>query len=228
VAFELTEIVPWGRSFVEYVAMFGLTREDLGKKILCCADGPAGFNAGMKKLGNKAVSCDPIYQFSAAEIKVRIDACFPDVIKHAESNKDNYVWKNIGSIEELGRVRTQAMGEFLTDFEAGRREGRYVPQSLPALSFNSRQFDLALCSHFLFLYSSHLTFDFHLESVVEMCRVADEVRIFPLLNLDGKVSPYLDPLVIELKRRGYVTEICTVEYEFQRGGNQMLRIKAKI
>ncbi|MFA6078588.1 MAG: SAM-dependent methyltransferase [Candidatus Omnitrophota bacterium] len=227
-AFELTEIVPWGRSFDEYVAMFGLTQDDLGKKILCSADGPASFNAGMKKQGLRAISCDPIYQFSAAEIKVRIDACFPDVIKHALSNKDSYVWKNIASIDDLGRIRMQSMNEFLADFEEGKREGRYIPYSLPALSFKDGSFDIALCSHFLFLYSAHLTFEFHLESVIEMCRVAGETRIFPLLNLDGKVSPYLEPLVAELNKKGYETEIRKVGYEFQRGGDEMLRIKAKV
>ena len=32
------EIVPWGRSFDEYVAMFSLTKADLAEGILGCAD----------------------------------------------------------------------------------------------------------------------------------------------------------------------------------------------
>lgn len=46
-----------------------------------------------------------------------------------------------------------------------------------------RSFDLAVCSHLLFLYSEHLSEDFHVESIKELCRVAGEARIFPLLEL---------------------------------------------
>ena len=58
-----------------------------------------------------------------------------------------------------------AMQEFLGDYEEGLEEGRYVPESLPSLSFVDKQFQLALCSHFLFLYSKHLDLDFHINSV---------------------------------------------------------------
>jgi hypothetical protein len=43
--FTLDSVVPWGRSFDEYVAMFALSEEDLGRRVLGCADGPASFNA---------------------------------------------------------------------------------------------------------------------------------------------------------------------------------------
>ena len=43
-SFSLKQIVPWGRSFAEYVAMFALSGDDLGKRILGCGDGPAAFD----------------------------------------------------------------------------------------------------------------------------------------------------------------------------------------
>jgi len=60
-----------------------------------------------------------------------------------------------------------------------------------------------------------------------MCRVANEVRIFPLLDLGGVPSPYVDEITAELQCSGYEVEIQKVQYEFQRGGNQMMRIKQK-
>jgi hypothetical protein len=45
VAFTLDKVVPWGRSFDEYVRMFDLTPADLGKRILGCGDGPASFGS---------------------------------------------------------------------------------------------------------------------------------------------------------------------------------------
>ena len=49
--------------------MFDLTNVDLETQILGCGDGPASFNAEMKALGHTVVSVDPIYQFSADQIK---------------------------------------------------------------------------------------------------------------------------------------------------------------
>ena len=62
----------------------------------------------------------------------------------------------------------KAMKDFLADYENGKKEGRYVNEALPELSFWDGQFDLALCSHFLFPYTSQLSFDFHFKAVVEM------------------------------------------------------------
>ena len=44
-AFTLSAVVPWGRAFDEYVAMFQLTDDDIGRSLLGCGDGPAAFNA---------------------------------------------------------------------------------------------------------------------------------------------------------------------------------------
>jgi hypothetical protein len=60
--------------------------------------------------------------------------------------------------------------------------------------------------------------------VRELLRVAREVRIFPLLALGSERSPYVDPVMEAMRRDGHDVAIVTVPYEFQRGGNQMLRI----
>ena len=51
--FSLEKVVPWGRSFAEYIRMFSLTEEDLEKRILGCGDGPASFNAELTKKGGQ-------------------------------------------------------------------------------------------------------------------------------------------------------------------------------
>jgi hypothetical protein len=93
------------------------------------------------------------------------------------------------------------------------------------LPFVDGAFDLALCSHLLFLYSQHLDYGFHRSSVLEMLRVSQEVRIFPLLTLMLERSPYLDPLMDELRQAGYQVEVMQVAYELQKGGNEMLVIR---
>ena len=117
------------------------------------------------------------------------------------------------------------MRTFLDDYDAGEAAGRYVEASLPSLLFNDGAFDLALCSHFLFLYSAQFDEAFHRASIRELCRVAREVRIFPLLTLAGARSPFVDACIAEARGVGWQAGIETVDYEFQRGGNEMLRLR---
>ena len=225
-AFTLNKIVPWGRSFDEYRAMFALSEADLRKRILGCADGPASFNCILTKRGGRVVSVDPLYEFRAGEIQKRIDETCHEVLDQTRKNRNDFVWRDIHSVEALGRIRMDAMEQFLGDYPFGLTEGRYIPGALPRLPFGDREFDIAVCSHFLFLYSEQLSEEFHLGSLRELCRVAVEARVFPLLDLGAIKSRYVDRVVSCLRGEGYHAVIENVAYEFQRGGNQMLRIYA--
>ncbi len=84
--FSLDQVVPWGRNLGEYRSMFSLTNQDLEQKILGCADGPASVNAELYQPGKKYVSLDPIYQFSAQQIRERIDATAPVIAEQLEKS----------------------------------------------------------------------------------------------------------------------------------------------
>lgn len=226
--FTLDEVVPWGRSFDEYQRMFALDDGDLSRRILGCGDGPAGFNAEATRRGATVVSMDPIYRWDAVRIEARVAATYGVVLDQTRRNAHEFVWGAIGSVEELGQVRMSAMRAFLDDYPAGKGEGRYVEAQLPVLPFADRSFDLALCSHLLFLYSSQLDEAFHVASVLELCRVAGEVRIFPLLALGGQPSVHVEPTAAALRGHGCQVAIENVPYEFQRGGNQMMRVRATV
>lgn len=81
-----------------------------------------------------------------------------------------------------------------------------------------------VCSHFLFLYSEQLPQSFHEESIRELCRVGRDVRIFPLLELGSVPSRHVVAVADHLKASGFKVQIEQVDYEFQRGGNQMMRV----
>ena len=206
--------------------MFGLSQDDLGKQILGCGDGPASFNAEATELGYDVTSCDPVYQFNGEDIRRRIDAVYPEIMGKMEQGANHYIWDSLGSVENLGHVRMTAMERFLSDFATGYGEGRYVAAALPDLPFADSGFDLALCSHFLFLYSDHFDQAFHLASMRELCRVASEVRVFPLVSLDGDVSKHLAPVMTELSRDGLNLSLQPVSYRFQKGATEMLVIKS--
>lgn len=221
---KLNEIVPWGRKLEEYKLMFNLSETDLKAKIIGCGDGPASFNAEMRKKGYSVISIDPIYQFSAAQIKQRIDDTYNVIIAQVKQNSDGYIWQNFSNPDELGQVRLETMENFLLDYERGKKEGRYLYQSLPNLALGDDQFQLSLCSHLLFLYSDQLSLEFHIASIYELLRISLEVRIFPLLKLNCEPSPYIESVIKEFSGKGFKVEIQPVAYEFQKGGNQMLKI----
>lgn len=223
-AFTYETIVPWGRSFDEYQRMFALSKADFNKRIIGCGDGPASFNNNMTQQGKQVVSCDPLYHFTKTQIEERINATFDQVIGQTRKNQDQFIWSTISSVEELGQIRMDAMNTFLADYEKGKQDGRYIAAELPDLPFADATFDLALCSHFLFLYSDNLTLEFHQQAIETMCRVANEVRIFPILTYNSEPSPYLTHIIDHFTQKRFQASLETVPYEFQRGGNQVLKI----
>ncbi len=226
-AMQLDRVVPFGRSLDEYRQMFALTAEDLQRRILGVADGPASFNAELTALGGRVTSVDPLYGLAADAIQQRFDAVVDGIIEQVRQTPEDWVWSYHRSPEALRLNRVRVMATFVEDYRRPCGAGRYVVGALPSLGFADHQFDLALCSHFLFLYSDHLTYEFHRAAVFEMLRVAQEVRIFPLLTLTLARSPYLAPIQADLNAQGYEVSLESVPYELQRGANQMLVVRRR-
>jgi hypothetical protein len=223
-AMHLENIVPFGRSLDEYIHMFTLTEEDFSRSILSVGDGPASFNAEGTKLGYQIKSIDPLYIFTADQIRARFNAVIDNIIDQITNTADDWVWTYHKSPAALRTHREQVMDLFAADYAAGKASNRYEVGEMPTLKYSDSAYNLGLSSHFLFLYSDHLDQQFHLDSIIEMLRVCQEVRIFPLLTLMLQTSPYLQPIITQLQNIGFNCEIQQVNYELQPGGNQMLKI----
>ena len=223
-AFMLNNVVPWGRTLNEYRQMFQLDDECISKKIADFGGGPASFNCEANQFGYSVTSFDPIYQFSKEALEQRIEEVRVTVMQQMRENMDNYVWTNIKSLEELENIRMSAMRLFLTDYQKGLQEKRYIYHELPEkLPCMDDTFDLGLSSHFLLMYTS-LGFDFHIKAMTEMLRVCKEIRIFPIVDLDANKTELIKN-VIEYFQEDYKVEIRETAYEFQKGGNKLLVIK---
>lgn len=222
--FDLKDVLPWGRNRAEYAAFFDLGAVGPETRILDCAGGPASFNAEMTEAGRRVISADPLYRCTAADIASRVAETRMQMIAGLRAAIHRFVFTWHGSVERHEAIRMAAVRRFLDDFEAGRREGRYRAAALPDLPFGTGAFDLALSSHFLFLYSDHFDAKDHIACIAEMMRVAAEARVFPLLDLDGEPSRHVEPVRKALEARGFETEIRAVDYEFQKNGNEMLRV----
>ncbi|HEY3005001.1 MAG TPA: hypothetical protein VGJ44_21825, partial [Kribbellaceae bacterium] len=88
------------------------------------------------------------------------------------------------------------------------------------------RFELALCSHLLFTWSDQLGEAWHLAALRELCRVAAEVRVFPLV-VQGNGAPvlFLDPVRRAFEAEGVASSVRKVPYEFQRGADEMLVLR---
>jgi hypothetical protein len=227
-AMQLERIVPFGRSLDEYIHLFNLTESDRQKTILSVGDGPASFNAEGTKLGYSITSIDPLYIFTSEQISDRFYAVIDNIIEQIKRTPEDWVWTYHNSPDGLRKNREQVTERFCADYEDGKAQGRYEVGEMPKLKYSDQTYELGLSSHFLFLYSEQLDERFHFDSICEMLRVCREVRIFPLLTLMLEQSPHLNPVVDQLKEKGYTCEIQKVSYELQRGGNEMLKITQKM
>jgi hypothetical protein len=90
-AFQLSSVVPWGRTLEEYRDMFLLSDEDMTRKIAGFGDGPASFNCQATKAGCHITSFDPIYLFPREQLQARIQEVKGIVMKQMSENMDNYV-----------------------------------------------------------------------------------------------------------------------------------------
>lgn len=187
-------------------------------------DGPACFNYEMTERNGSVISFDPIYQFSKEDIEKRIEEVRVIVMQQMRENMDNYVWENIKSLDELENIRMSAMKKFLSDYEKGKAEGRYVFHELPnRLPYEEDHFDIGLSSHFLLMYTS-LGYDFHIAAMSEMLRVCKEIRIFPIVDLDANKTDLINN-VIGFFKKDYTVQTVKTDYEFQKGDNKLLIIR---
>lgn len=219
------DIIVSSRPYDEYLAMFGLAeREVLAGPVLDCPGGSGSFAATVRARGGEAVSADPAYALPPDEIVERTRAGLEHGIRYLERNRDSYVWTFFASLDDLRRRRAAALEEFAQDF--GGPDDRYAVAALPRLPFADGAFRLVLSAYLLFAYPDHLDEAGHEAGLRELARVArEEVRVFPLIDTAYVRYPTLDELRRRLAADGLESEVRRVDYEFQRGGNEVLILR---
>ena len=103
------------------------------------------------------------------------------------------------------------------------RKTHYIKADLNNLPFQDNTFSMVLCSHLLFVYDHRLDYKFHLNTIKEMIRVSsNEVRIYPLVKNRKLKSDFVECIIKDLPDMDI--QIVKVDYEFRKGGNEMMRI----
>ena len=222
--FDFGGAVPaWGRSATEYEAFFALSDVPTSARVLDCGGGPSSFAAGWGGKGRFVVAVDPVYRLSGRNIEADFESTSARMLKGAREAYARFIWDQYESPESVVRLRRDVLSTFLRDFRSASASGRYVAGLLPDLPFVAKSFDLVLCSHLLFLYSTEFDTETHISYLRELLRVGREVRVYPLLDMAGNRSRHLDHTIQKMRDRADV-EVVPVPFEFRRGDTNMLRL----
>jgi len=214
------------RSFDEYVAMFDLDPAALPASILDCSGGVAGFTAEAGRLGATAVAVDPAYGLTRDELAVLGSADLERGSAIADLYPDRFTFDWYGDPERRVTLRKSALAQFLMDLAT--HPDRYVAGQLPQLPLRDNVFDLAVCSHLLFTWADQLGLEWHRAALLELVRVAREVRVFPtVVQGPGEPVPFWDELMADLASGGLRTERRRVPYKFQVGADTMLVVSRR-
>ncbi len=205
----------WIYNLNDYRQIFGLSEPDLQKKILAYPAGISSVNAELYALGHLIISGDPAYALSLMEMR---------------DYAGKILQENIAAIDKSHQSSLIAQWEhslelFLVDYETGKKQGRYRAMDLPPFSAVEETFELLLCTDFLFNPPGNS--GTAQEMMNELCKLAAEVRIFPLPQDKNAVSAELGPLMLALQQRNFGVEIRAVDYPPCHQASAMLRIWAR-
>lgn len=220
------EVIPgWIHGLEEYEQMFDLQAEDYQKSILDFPGSISSFNADVHQHAKQVVSGDAIYGMDDTAINAYAKQLIQLNRDHLTAHADDILQHGERALEAIFSMWDANAQRFLADYQTGKQQQRYQQVLMPDLPYDNHQFQLALCSDYVF--NRHAQNDCRPEQVVaELCRVAEEVRIFPLLAENGEISEWLGPLMLDLQQRNHGIEIRQVAFENLKGGNAMLRVWA--
>jgi len=190
----LDDVVLIGRTAAEYDQFFGFAEAGLGRgPILDVGAGVSSFCAERTAQDFDVIAFDPIYGAPPETIRCRCEADLERVMAQMPAISHHYRWDYYQNLDTLKSYRIKAYESFLAHY--CQDQSRYLAGTLPDTGFADHSFALALVSHFLFLYDQQLDYPFHKESLLELCRIAEEVRIYPLVTFNGARSPWLNLLL---------------------------------
>lgn len=225
---KLDRVVFYGRALSEYKKFFDLDIRALrGKKTLDIAAGASSFTAEACVKGVDAIALDPLYGEDLDVLLKRGEQDIDHVMSEVVQAPELFNWSFYATVDQLRECRAESLRLFAEDYPLGLMEGRYVKGAAPNLPFADDSFDMALCGHFLFIYSDRLDYDFHRDSIVEALRVSGEMRIYPLTGLDANPRDFLTDLLSDLERENISGQIARVPWGFLKNSDHMLRLTRK-
>lgn len=228
----MRKLVLWGHNVTEYKAMFDLTDDDVHSRILEYGCGTSAVNALLHKKASLMISCDPLFELSKSQLMSDVSSMFAHRAEQILADQPQLDVTTSGGIDAFIEARRAGCHTFFADYEQGLLEKRYIVERNHSLPFEDFTFDFALSSHYLFTdidsqrHMEHV--EQHMYIIRELARVANEVRIFPVIDKRGQASPLLGPVLLGLQQANYGVEVREVPYSLYPKGNVMLRVWAQV
>jgi SAM-dependent methyltransferase len=208
--------------------MFDLNLSELkNKRILDCAAGASSFTDYMGKNGYDVQAVDLLYGQDADFLYEKCQEHLQILVGALEQMQSQFSWDFFENLDELKEHRLESCRQFTLDY--GENKGnKYLKADLTQLPFADDSFDLVLCAHLLFIYDHRLSWDFHQHAVNEMLRVSSsQLRIYPLVKHQAKKSLYVEKIIKGLDEK-VKARIVKVDYQFRKGGDEMLLLTKKV
>jgi hypothetical protein len=224
---QLDHIVTIGRRFFEYNDIFLLEELNPAEiKILDVGGGVSSFAFEASVRGFEVLSADPLYTFEHSSLKRKCEDDIEYTINSVQKSAHKLKWGHpFRDFDHLREVRRSSYELFLDDFKANR--WRYIDAKFPYTPFIAHNnFSISLVSHLLFIYEHHIDYETHVRILKEILRVTSgEVRIYPLINLQFKVSVFVERIMNDPVFKRVSFELRPVRYNFLSGADHMMVIK---
>ena len=221
---HLNHVALIGHTYNEYKQMFGMSKSDLqDKRVLDAGAGVSNYTAIANAFGIKVTAVDTIYDLPANELEQRCKQDLARLLNEVPKLSSRYDWDYFGDLKGLEISRIKSYQLFLRDYESN--PNHYISGSLKALPFDAFSFDVTMVSHLMFLYDELLDDEFHIKALKELLRVTKEkIIIFPLFNLEGEFSEWLEKTEELLKELKVNYKLIPTEYPVVKGLNKRLEI----
>lgn len=221
---HLNHVALIGHTYNEYKQMFGISKTELtGKRVLDAGAGVSNYTAIANAFGINVTAVDTIYDLPSNELEQRCKEDLVKLLNEVPKLSKRYNWDYFGDLKGLEISRIKSYQLFLRDYETN--PNHYISGSLLSLPFDAFNFDVTLVSHLMFLYDELLDDEFHLNSLKELLRVTKEkIIIFPLFNLEGEFSEFLEAIKTQLKQLNVDYKLVETEYPVTNNLNKRLEI----
>lgn len=185
----------------DYTELFDLNSEDLKKPLLELNAGFTHVNQELYQQGGTITSMHPLYHLASEDLHTIM-------LNHY-------------------RITLEESSVFLHDYAQGKKEKRYQELNSLDFAFPHFNFHMALCHSVFFGYFENPLFKDSLPMIQALCKIAHEVRIYPVIDSTGKLPNELASLLQTLTQKNMGVEIKAVANSSHHQGHVILRVWAQ-
>lgn len=200
-----------GFTLNDYQKLFSLTDDDLSGRILEIGSGFSTFNLEASRAGAQVVSFDPVYAYEDEEFEGTMEVWLESLKSQSDAKG-----------KELLQLCYDAFDhDFNLDdsWECYWSDWRSIEQT------EDGAFDLVLAPYYFF-HPEAGDLDQQFNKIKTLCRIGNELRLFPVSTPSNQVPVELGPIMVALQQDHYRLEVLASSSDLVEG--EMLRVCAQL